>query len=202
MHEKSTSVHKVCACTYPMNEISLLLKLNFNAVMEWSDVSDDSDVGPVSYGAVPDSPIHSVRYSHANDSDSDLDIQSPQKKPRITKAKPCRHQKPLHKKSTEGASIAKASDINASEGRTTDDQDNMGDTADMEARDWEGWDRDAASEPAVLVDLPPLTSQERSYSSFVESLEWDDSMFTQMSDELFVVHGWNWRKNEATVCFL
>ncbi|KAF8203233.1 hypothetical protein BJ912DRAFT_1102840 [Pholiota molesta] len=23
-------------------------------------------------------------------------------------------------------------------------------------------------------------------------------MFTQMSDELFVVHGWNWRKNEAT----
>jgi hypothetical protein len=173
--------------------------------MEWSDVSDDSDVGPVSYGPVPDSPIQSVRYSRGNDSDSDLDIQSPQKKPRISKAKPNRRQISQLKKSTEATDMSnsvKVPERKAPEGRTADGWDNMDSAAEIEAHNWEGWDREAASEPAVSVDLVQVNGQERLYSSFVESLEWDDSMFTQMSDELFVVHGWNWRKNEATVRLL
>lgn len=145
-----------------------------------SDDSDTSDISPVIYGSAPNSPVQTIRYRGGEHSDEDI-IPSPQKKPRIYRANARQPPKRQQKTTRTKHDIAEGAQH-------------------IEGEEWEAWDYDHTPEPTAPVDSTPTPHLEPSYNSFLESLEWDDSMFTQISEELFVVHGWNWRKNEATVC--
>ena len=156
-----------------------------------SDDDSDCSITPIRYGAIPNSPIHNVSYGGAEDNtDSDFDIKSPQKKPRISvPASHTSRRRPAQHMST----------IRNGAADTFDEHDDG-----MVSPSWQGQDEDVLPDGRILplsADMGSQTDIERSYAMFKESLAWDDSMFTQISEDLFIVHGWNRRRNEATVRF-
>ena len=49
-------------------------------------------------------------------------------------------------------------------------------------------------------DVPSIAAElDNSYTSFVEAVMSDDCSFYQLNQKLFVVNGWNTKKNEASV---
>ena len=142
-------------------------------------MSSDSEgsVAAISYGNVPNSPVHKIQYRQNNDSDSDMEIVSLQKKARIFTAPIARKRRNVN------PALATSNDVNY--------------TLDVPPEESSQWIQDMYPLQDGLPDR--LTSFETSYTLFKENLEWDDSMFTQISDTLFIVHGWNRQRKEATV---
>lgn len=156
--------------------------------------SDDSDcsITPIRYGAVPNSPVHNVSYGRGaeEDTDSDFDIKSPHKKPRTSVARHTSHRRPAQRTTAVNNALAP---------HVFNDRDD-----DMVSLGWQGQGEDVLPDGRILpisTDMGSQTDIARSYAMFKESLSWDDSMFTQISEDLFIVHGWNRRRNEATVRF-
>lgn len=160
-----------------------------------SAFSDDEDSGyttRIQYTSRSPSPVSRIQYAV---SDEELEIASPQKKkrayvnPRSTRcarAAPCRRDEPDTPTLPQGhelpLEISTATAVPDSPEQLSD-----------HVHGTEHWIQAETPEPNYL--------DKTSYLAFLNALDWDDTMFTPLSssNRLFVVHGWNSSKLEATV---
>ena len=156
----------------------------------------DSPPLKVTYAELPDSPIQKVAYEGVF-STGDVMYATPQRKPR----RPYKDRKWKRQKTSSGRVSSPIPD------NPSPVLEEPWQSSPLEVLDVEDVSADISKRSDELSmlrtpssDVPSIAVElDNSYTSFVEAVMSDDCSFYQLNQKLFVVNGWNTKKNEASV---